>query len=212
MSFQISIIEWSVFCFNVILLSYSLSGHPSRLENWPFSQCLHVCMQQCCTLKCSATHPVFNPVRNVFRLIFCCAQWAKICYSCSTADEKWRPLTVWTLGQWISWLIAGESDTCHVFWNISKVTCGRCAMTWKCNLPQNRPFTHQFQFANTINIKQGSTPKIFFLNFHFSFERLKIKQLKCISLFMGNASLGCQKVWKWPVHPSQFRRWISEVV
>ena len=79
---------------------YNLSGHPSGPENWPFFQRSHVCTWQLCrTSKSSATHPAFSPVRNVSRLFFCCAQWAKICYSRGTADEKWRPLTVWTLGQ-----------------------------------------------------------------------------------------------------------------
>ena len=58
---------------------YSLTGHPSRPQNWPFSQHSHVCTWQCCTLQCSATHPVFSPVRNVTSLFFCCEQWAKIC-------------------------------------------------------------------------------------------------------------------------------------
>ena len=91
--------------FPSVYWNYSLSGHPSRPENWRFFQCSPMCTWQCCTLKCSATHPAFNPVRNVSRLFFCCAQWAKICYSCGTADKKWWPLTTWTSGQQISQLI-----------------------------------------------------------------------------------------------------------
>ena len=96
--------------YTFLSLAYSPSGHPSGPENWPVFQWSHACTWQCHTLKCSATHLVFNIVRNVSRLFFCCAQQAKICYSHGTADDKWWPLTLWTLGQWISQLIARESD------------------------------------------------------------------------------------------------------
>ena len=49
---------------------YSLNGHPSRPENRPFFQHSHVCTWQCHTLKCSATHPVFSPARNISRLFY----------------------------------------------------------------------------------------------------------------------------------------------
>ena len=68
---------------------------------------------------------------------------------------------------------------------------------YKCNLPQNRLLTRQFQFPNTI--KQEGAPKIYFLNFYFMFKS-EDKELECISLFMTNASLGCQKAWKRPTY------------
>ena len=118
--------------YSTTVLYYSLNGHPSRPENWPFFQHSHVCTWQCRTLKCSATHLAFSPVSRLF-LVFCCAQWAKIRSSRSTADKNgghWH---------WQFELQIGSTDwsincrevglTWRVFWNVSEVTCSRCAVT-----------------------------------------------------------------------------------
>ena len=93
-------------------IGYSLNGHPSGPENWLFFQCSHMCTWQHRTSKCPVTHPVFSSVRNISRLfyfIFLLCTMNQNQFQPRHSRRKWRPLTGWTLGQWISQLIAGES-------------------------------------------------------------------------------------------------------
>ena len=60
-------------------------------------------------MKCSATHPAFSPVRNISRLFYFIFLRCQNQFQSQHSRRKWRPLTAWTLGQWISQLIAGES-------------------------------------------------------------------------------------------------------
>ena len=94
----------------LITLHYSLNGHPSGPENWPsFSTFAHMYAAMS-YIKMFSDSPSVQYCKKCIQIIFRCVQQAKICYSCSKADEKWWPLTVWTLGQTISQLIAGELD------------------------------------------------------------------------------------------------------
>ena len=93
----------------IITCAYSLNGHPSRPENWPFFQCSHVCTWQCHTLNCSATHLAFSPVRNISRLFFFFFLLCRNQFQSRHSRRKWQPLSAWTLGRRISQLIAGES-------------------------------------------------------------------------------------------------------
>ena len=68
-----------------------------------------MCMWQCRTLKCSATHPAFSPVRNISRLFYFIFLLCQNQFQSQHSRRKWQPLRAWTLGQWISQLIAGES-------------------------------------------------------------------------------------------------------
>ena len=61
------------------------------------------------TLKCSATHPAFSPVRNISRLFYVIFLLCQNQFQSRHSRRKWRPLTAWTLGRRISQLIAGES-------------------------------------------------------------------------------------------------------
>ena len=118
-------------------LYYSLNGHPSGPENWPFFQRSRVCTWQCRALKCSATHPAFSPVRNISRLFYFIFLLCQNQFQSRHSRRKWRPLTAWTLGRRISQLSinCGGSQHCEVaralerFYDyVSKVACGRWAM------------------------------------------------------------------------------------
>ena len=91
------------------VINYSLNRHPSGPENWPFFQRSHVCTWQCRTLKCSATHPAFSPVRNISRLFYFIFLLCQNQFQLRHSGRKWWPLTAWTLGRRISQLIAGGS-------------------------------------------------------------------------------------------------------
>ena len=97
----------AVFRASFMVIHYSLNRYPSGPENWPFFQRSHMYTWQCCTLKCSATHPAFSPVRNVTRLFYfilfcCCAQWSKISSSRCTADENGGH---WQFKLWVNGLV-----------------------------------------------------------------------------------------------------------
>ena len=68
-----------------------------------------MCTWQCRTLKCSATHLAFSPVRNISRLFYFIFLLFQNQFQSWHSRWKWRPLTAWTLGRWISQLIAGGS-------------------------------------------------------------------------------------------------------
>ena len=87
---------------------YSLNGHPSGPENWPFFQRSQVCTWQCRTLKCSATHPAFSPVRNISRLFYFIFLLCQNQFQLQHSRRKRRPLRASTLSRRISQLIVGE--------------------------------------------------------------------------------------------------------
>ena len=68
-----------------------------------------MCTWQCGTLKCSATHPAFSPVRNISRLLYFIFLLCQNQFQSRHSRRKWRPLTAWTVGRRISQLTAGQS-------------------------------------------------------------------------------------------------------
>ena len=85
------------------------TGIQADLRIGHFFQRSHVCTWQCCTLKCSATHPAFSPVRNISRLFYFIFLLCQNQFQLRHSRQKWWPLTAWTWGWWISQLIVGES-------------------------------------------------------------------------------------------------------
>ena len=68
-----------------------------------------MCTWQCRTLKCSATHPAFSPVRNISRLFYFIFLLCQNQFQSRHSRRKRRPLRASTLSRRISQFIAGES-------------------------------------------------------------------------------------------------------
>ena len=74
-----------------LAIEYSLSAHPGGPENWPSFQRSHrsrVAYMAMSYIKMFSDSPGVQSCEKCIQIIFCCAQWAKICFSRGTADKK----------------------------------------------------------------------------------------------------------------------------